>query len=321
MDKLKIGIVGAAGYAGGELIRLLLHHPKAEIDFVLSNSQNGKKVSEVHTDLIGETDLVFTQSLKESAQVIFLALPHGRSQQFLHENKIADQVLVIDLSTDFRDEKEDFVYGLTEVFPDKIKSSKRIANPGCFATAIQLALAPAVAQSWTKQSIHVSGITGSTGAGVIPSDTTHFSWRNQNISSYKLFEHQHLHEVKQTFTQLDSYFKEEILFVPYRGNFSRGILTTVYFPFEGKLEDAKKEFIKYYKSSSFVHISDDLIDLKQVVNTNKCLLHLEVTSGQLIITSIIDNLLKGAAGQAVQNMNLHLGWEENLGLQLKANAY
>ncbi|MGM0581428.1 MAG: N-acetyl-gamma-glutamyl-phosphate reductase [Bacteroidota bacterium] len=321
MEKLKIGIVGAAGYAGGELIRILLHHPKEEIDFVLSNSQNGKKVCDVHTDLIGETDLIFSQSIKDGAQVIFLALPHGRSQQFLQENKIANEVLVIDLSTDFRDEKEGFVYGLTEVFPAKIKSSKRIANPGCFATAIQLALAPAVSNNWIKETIHISGITGSTGAGVIPSETTHFSWRNQNVSSYKLFEHQHLQEVKQTFTQLDSNFKEDILFVPYRGNFSRGILTTVYFPFEGKLEIAKKAFVEYYKSSAFVHVSDAAIDLKQVVNTNKCLLHLEVKSGQLIITSIIDNLLKGAAGQAVQNMNLHLGWKENLGLQLKANAY
>lgn len=321
MDKLKIGIVGAAGYAGGELIRLLLHHPKVEIGFVLSNSQKGKKVCEVHTDLMCETDLKFTQSLEKSAQVIFLALPHGRSQQFLQENKIGDEVLVIDLSTDFRDEKEGFVYGLTEVFPDKIKSSKRIANPGCFATAIQLALAPAVSNNWIKGTIHVSGITGSTGAGVIPSETTHFSWRNQNISSYKLFEHQHLQEVKQTFAQIDSNFKEDILFVPYRGNFSRGILTTAYFPFKGKLEDAKKAFVEYYESSAFMHVSDATIDLKQVVNTNKCLLHLEVKSGQLIITSIIDNLLKGAAGQAVQNMNLHLGWEENLGLQLKANAY
>jgi N-acetyl-gamma-glutamyl-phosphate reductase len=321
MNKLKTGIVGAAGYAGGELIRLLLHHPKVELDFVLSNSQNGKKISEVHTDLIGETELIFTQKLKESAQVIFLAMPHGKSEKFLHENKIADDILIIDLSTDFRNEKEGFIYGLTEVFPEKIKSSKRIANPGCFATAIQLALAPAIANSWVKQSIHVSGITGSTGAGVIPSDTTHFSWRNQNISSYKLFEHQHLNEVKQTFTQLDLSFKEDILFVPYRGNFSRGILTTAYFQFEGTLEDAKKAFTDFYKSSAFVHISEETIDLKQVINTNKCLLHLELKSGQLIITSVIDNLLKGASGQAVQNMNLHFGWKENLGLQLKGNAY
>ncbi|WKV13929.1 N-acetyl-gamma-glutamyl-phosphate reductase [Marivirga harenae] len=321
MDKLKAGIVGAAGYAGGELIRLLLHHPKVELDFVLSNSQNGMKVSKVHTDLLGETELTFSNCLKESAQVIFLAMPHGKSEKFLKQNKVADDVLIIDLSTDFRNETEGFVYGLSEVFQDKIKSSKRIANPGCFATAIQMALAPAIAKSWVQQSIHVSGITGSTGAGTIPSETTHFSRRNQNVSSYKLFEHQHLHEVKQTFTQLDSNFKEDILFVPYRGNFSRGILITAYFPFKGNLEEAKKKFIKYYKSSSFVHISDDLIDLKQVVNTNKCLLHLEVKSGQLIITSIIDNLLKGAAGQAVQNMNLHLGWEQALGLQLKATAY
>lgn len=321
MNKLKVGIVGAAGYAGGELIRLLLNHPKVELDFVVSNSQSGKKISEVHTDLIGETELIFTHALKESAKVIFLAMPHGKSQKFLKENKIAEDVLIIDLSTDFRNEKEGFAYGLTEVFPEKVKSSKRIANPGCFATAIQLALAPAVANSWVKQSIHVSGITGSAGAGVIPSDTTHFSWRNQNISSYKLFEHQHLHEVKQTFTHLNSEFKEDILFVPYRGNFSRGILVTAYFPFEGKLEETQKVFEDFYKTSDFVHISNENIDLKQVVNTNKCLLHLQLKSGQLIITSAIDNLLKGASGQAVQNMNLHFGWEENLGLQLKATAY
>jgi N-acetyl-gamma-glutamyl-phosphate reductase len=321
MDKLKVGVVGAAGYAGGELIRLLLHHPQAEIDFVLSNSQSGKKVSEVHTDLIGETDLVFTQSLNNVAQVIFLAMPHGKSEIFLQENLIADEVLVIDLSTDFRNEKEGFVYGLAEAFPDKIKSSKRIANPGCFATAIQLALAPAVANSWVKQSIHVNGITGSTGAGVIPSATTHFSWRNQNVSSYKLFEHQHLAEVKQTFNQLDSNFKEDILFIPYTGNFSRGILVTAYFPFSGRLEEANKAYNEYYKSSHFVFVSEENIDLKQVVNTNKCILNLQLKSGQLIITSAIDNLLKGASGQAVQNMNLHFGWEVNLGLQLKANAY
>ncbi|WP_340152240.1 N-acetyl-gamma-glutamyl-phosphate reductase [uncultured Marivirga sp.] len=321
MDKLKAGIVGAAGYAGGELIRLLLHHPKVELDFVLSNSQNGMKVSKVHTDLLGETELTFSNCLKESAQVIFLAMPHGKSEKFLKQNKVADDVLIIDLSTDFRNETEGFVYGLSEVFQDKIKSSKRIANPGCFATAIQMALAPVIAKSWVQQSIHVSGITGSTGAGTIPSETTHFSWRNQNVSSYKLFEHQHLHEVKQTFTQLDSDFKEDILFVPYRGNFSRGILTTAYFPFEGKLEEAQKTFANFYTSSAFVHISEEPIDLKQVVNTNKCLVHIQLNSGQLIITSIIDNLLKGASGQAVQNMNLHFGWKENLGLQLKGNAY
>ena len=321
MEKLNVGIVGAAGYTGGELIRLLLHHPKVEIDFVLSNSQSGKRVSEVHTDLIGETDLQFTETLKENAQVIFLAMPHGKSKDFLKENKIAEDVLVIDLSTDFRNETDGFVYGLPDVFPKKIKSSKRIANPGCFATAIQLALAPAVANKWVNQTIHISGVTGSTGAGTIPSETTHFSWRNQNVSSYKLFEHQHLLEVKQTFTQLDPNFKDEILFVPYRGNFSRGILTTAYFPFDGNLTEAKNTFNDYYQSSAFVHVSDSMIDLKQVVNTNKCLLHLELKSGQLIITSIIDNLLKGASGQAVQNMNLNFGWTENIGLQLKANAY
>ena len=321
MDKVKIGIVGAAGYAGGELIRLLLNHPKVELDFVLSNSQSGKKVSQVHNDLIGETNLSFTNTIEESAEVLFLAMPHGKSQEFLSKNKIADDVLIIDLSTDFRNEKEGFIYGLPEVFSRNIKSSKKIANPGCFATAIQLALAPAVAKSWVQNDIHINGITGSTGAGTIPSDTTHFSWRNQNISTYKLFEHQHLMEVKQTFSHLKSDFSENILFVPYRGNFSRGILITAYFPFEGTLEEAENAYNDYYKSAAFVHISNENTNLKQVVDTNKCLLHLELKSGQLIITSAIDNLLKGASGQAVQNMNIHFGWEENLGLQLKASAY
>jgi len=321
MNKIKAGIVGASGYAGGELIRLLLHHPEVEIDFLLSNSQTGKKVSDVHKDLIGETNLRFTKNIKDTAQVIFLALPHGKSQKFLSENKIEEKVLLIDLSTDFRDEKEGFVYGLTDVFAQQIKTSKRIANPGCFATAIELALAPAIMKSWVKQTIHINGITGSTGAGVIPSSTSHFSWRNQNLSSYKLFEHQHLTEVKQTFVKLDPKFEEEILFVPYRGNFSRGIFITCYFPFAGNLDQAKKAYEDFYQSSVFIHFSDENIELKQVVNTNKCLLNLQVKSGQLIISCAIDNLLKGAAGQAIENMNLLMNWAPLTGLALKAPAY
>ena len=322
MKKIKTAIIGAAGYTGGELLRLLLHHPACELVYVHSNSQKGKKVTEVHPDLIGETDLIFTDIVKtEGIEALFLGLPHGQTKGFLEKHVFPNNTVIIDLSTDFRDESHDFTYGLPEVNREKIKKANKIANPGCFATGIQLALAPAISRNWVKGTVHISGITGSTGAGKALSETTHFSYRTNNVSVYKLFTHQHLKEINQTFVQINPEFKEELLFVPYRGNFSRGIWITAYFPFEGKLQDALESYLEYYKDSPFTWVSETDIDLKQAVNTNKCLLHLKKEKGNLVIYSAIDNLLKGASGQAVQNFNLAFGLEENSGLSLKSIAF
>ena len=322
MKKIKTAIIGAAGYTGGELLRLLLHHPACELVYVHSNSQKGKKVTEVHPDLIGETDLIFTDIVKtEGIEALFLGLPHGQTKGFLEKHVFPNNTVIIDLSTDFRDESHDFTYGLPEVNREKIKKANKIANPGCFATGIQLALAPAISRNWVKGTVHISGITGSTGAGKALSETTHFSYRTNNVSVYKLFTHQHLKEINQTFVQINPEFKEELLFVPYRGNFSRGIWITAYFPFEGKLQDALESYREYYKDSPFTWVSETDIDLKQAVNTNKCLLHLKKEKGNLVIYSAIDNLLKGASGQAVQNFNLAFGLEENSGLSLKSIAF
>lgn len=322
MNKVRTAIIGAAGYTGGELIRLLVHHPFCELVYVHSNSQNGKKVEEVHPDLLGETDLVFTDQVKvEGIDAVFLGLPHGQTKPFLEEHQFEDSVVIIDLSTDFRDESHNFIYGLPEINREVTKRAKRIANPGCFATTIQLALAPAVAQGWVNQSIHLTGITGSTGAGKKLSEPTHFSQRNQNISVYKLFTHQHLREITQTFRQLDPAYRQEMLFVPYRGNFSRGIWVTAYFPFEGTEEEAYAHYEDFYQDAAFTLVSRRDIDLKQVVNTNKCILHLKKEAGQLVIFSILDNLLKGASGQAVQNFNLAFGLDEKAGLNLKSIAF
>ncbi|WP_291781281.1 N-acetyl-gamma-glutamyl-phosphate reductase [Cecembia sp.] len=322
MKKIKTAIIGAAGYTGGELLRLLLHHPACELVYVHSNSQKGKKVTEVHPDLIGETDLIFTDIVQtEGIEALFLGLPHGQTKGFLEKHVFPNNTVIIDLSTDFRDESHDFTYGLPEVNREKIKKANKIANPGCFATGIQLALAPAISRNWVKGTVHISGITGSTGAGKALSETTHFSYRTNNVSVYKLFTHQHLKEINQTFVQINPEFKEELLFVPYRGNFSRGIWITAYFPFEGKLQDALESYLEYYKDSPFTWVSETDIDLKQAVNTNKCLLHLKKEKGNLVIYSAIDNLLKGASGQAVQNFNLAFGLEENSGLSLKSIAF
>ena len=322
MKKIKTAIIGAAGYTGGELLRLLLHHPACELVYIHSNSQKGKKVTEVHPDLIGETDLIFTDIVQtEGIEALFLGLPHGQTKGFLEKHVFPNNTVIIDLSTDFRDESHDFTYGLPEVNREKIKKANKIANPGCFATGIQLALAPAISRNWVKGTVHISGITGSTGAGKALSETTHFSYRTNNVSVYKLFTHQHLKEINQTFVQINPEFKEELLFVPYRGNFSRGIWITAYFPFEGKLQDALESYLEYYKDSPFTWVSETDIDLKQAVNTNKCLLHLKKEKGNLVIYSAIDNLLKGASGQAVQNFNLAFGLEENSGLSLKSIAF
>lgn len=321
MTKIKTAVIGAAGYTGGELLRILVHHPACELVCVHSNSQKGKKVSDVHPDLIGDCDMVFTDEVPAEVDAVFLGLPHGETKGFLETHPFSPETVIIDLSTDFRDESNGFIYGLPEVNGEVIKTSKKIANPGCFATGIQLALAPAVAKGWVKDSVHISGITGSTGAGKKLAETSHFSYRTGNMSVYKLFTHQHLKEIRQTFRQLKPDFNSELLFVPYRGNFSRGIWVTAYFPFEGSVEEAVKAYQEFYQNSAFTFVSIQDIDLKQAVNTNKCIIHIQKEAGQLVIYSAIDNLLKGASGQAVHNFNLAFGLDEKLGLNLKSIAF
>jgi N-acetyl-gamma-glutamyl-phosphate reductase len=322
MTKIKTAIIGAAGYTGGELLRLLVHHPACELVYVHSNSQKGKTVSEVHPDLIGDCGLVFTDEVQtEGIDAVFLGLPHGQTKGFLEEHSFPETTVVIDLSTDFRDESNGFVYGLPEVNAENIKTAKKIANPGCFATGIQLALAPAIAKGWVKDAVHVSGTTGSTGAGKKLAETSHFSYRTGNLSVYKLFTHQHLKEIKQTFGQLNQEFDSELLFVPYRGNFSRGIWVTAYFPFDGTEEEAVQAYEEFYKDAAFTHVSKKDIDLKQAVNTNKCIVYVQKEAGQLVVYSAIDNLLKGASGQAVQNYNLAFGLDQRMGLNLKSIAF
>lgn len=322
MKQIKTAVIGAAGYTGGELLRLLVHHPACELVYVHSNSQKGKKVSVVHPDLIGDCELVFTDEVQtEGIEAVFLGLPHGETKGFLEKHSFNSETVIIDLSTDFRNESNGFVYGLPEVNKSKIQKAKRIANPGCFASAIQLALLPAVAKGWAKNQIHISGITGSTGAGKKLAETSHFSYRTGNMSVYKLFDHQHLSEISQTFSQVNTDFDSELLFVPYRGNFSRGIWITAYLSFGGTIEEALSAYREFYVGAAFTHISDQDIDLKQVVNTNKCIIHLQVKKGQLVIYSVIDNLLKGASGQAVQNFNLAFGLDEKEGLRLKSIAF
>ena len=322
MTKIKTAIIGAAGYTGGELLRLLVHHPLCELVYVHSNSQKSLPVTSVHPDLIGDCDLVFTDQVQtEGIEAVFLGLPHGETKGFLENHSFSDQTVIIDLSTDFRDESNGFIYGLPEVNKSRIQASKKIANPGCFATGIQLALLPAISKGWVKETLHISGITGSTGAGKKLAETSHFSYRTGNMSVYKLFNHQHLKEIKQTFNQVNSSYDSEILFVPYRGNFSRGIWITAYFPFEGTQDEAVKAYQEFYQDAAFTFVSEHDIDLKQAVNTNKCILHVQKQEGQLVIYSAIDNLLKGASGQAVQNFNLAFGLDEKTGLNLKSIAF
>jgi N-acetyl-gamma-glutamyl-phosphate reductase len=327
MEKINIGIIGGAGYTGGELLRILLNHPFVNVAFVHSNSQAGKPVWATHTDLLGDTDLLFTGDaivdLLNPANVdaIFLCSGHGASATFMADNDVSDDITVIDLSADFRDEHDDFVYGLPELQRERIQEATRIANPGCFATSIELALLPLAKAGLLTADVQVSAITGSTGAGQALSPTTHFTWRNNNVSIYKAFTHQHLAEIRQSLTTLDPDFKHAINFVPYRGDYTRGIMANVYTPFSGTREEAKELYRTYYASHPFTHLSDSPIDVKQVVNTNKCFLHLELHDGQLLITSVIDNLTKGAAGQAVQNLNLVFGLPEDTGLRLKSVAF
>ena len=324
---IKAGIIGGAGYTAGELLRLILNHSKVSLDFVYSTSNAGNEIQEVHRDLLGDTDLKFASEVNPDIDVLFLCLGHGNSSAFLKKNEFSDKTKIIDLSNDFRltDDSffmnKKFVYGLTEVFKEEIRKAQYIANPGCFATAIQLGLLPLADVSLLKDDIHVNAVTGATGAGVSLSKTTHFAWRDNNFSHYKAFNHQHLGEINQNIEILQSGFDHEVNFVPNRGNFSRGIFATAYTKFNGSIEEAKSLYKAYYKEAMFTHVSDQEIFLKQVVNTNKCLIHLQKHKDKLLITSAIDNLLKGASGQAIENMNLLFGFNQADGLKLKANFF
>ncbi|HQV78995.1 MAG TPA: N-acetyl-gamma-glutamyl-phosphate reductase [Chitinophagales bacterium] len=322
-NKIKAGIIGAAGYTGGELMRILLQHPKVEMVCCYSRSQQGKPISDVHSDLVGESDLYFTNEIPKDIDVLFLCLPHGEAKPFLETNSFPSTTKIIDLSNDFRLKKnaDKFVYGLPELNKNDIKLAQFVANTGCFATTIQYALLPLAHAQLLKNDIHISGITGSTGAGVGLSETAHFSWRTNNISVYKAFTHQHLGEITESIQQLQPTFNSEINFIPYRGNFSRGILITAYIQFEKTIDDAKQLFSDFYKDAPFVILSNKNIHLKQVVNTNKCLIYIEKIGNKLMIIAATDNLVKGASGQAVQNMNLMFGFDEEEGLKLKPVAY
>ena len=320
MRKIKAGIIGAAGYTGGELVRLLLLHPEVEISFAQSKSQAGKFIHEVHTDLIGDCDLKFVPDANHEMNVLFLCMGHGEAKKVLVENPVSEDIKIIDLSQDFRLDK-DFIYGLPELKRDKIRNHNRIANPGCFATCIQLGLLPLAAKNLLNSDVHINATTGSTGAGKTLSATSHFSWRSNNLSVYKSFEHQHLAEIGQSIKQLQPEFNSELNFIPARGSFTRGIHATLYTECNLSIDEAKELYSEYYASHPFVVISEKSIDLKQVVNTNKCILYLEKHGDKLLVTSIIDNLLKGASGQAVQNMNLAFGLDETTGLKLKASAF
>lgn len=323
---INIGIIGGSGYTGGELIRLLLNHPKANINFIYSTTRAGKDITTAHPDLLGQTDLKFTGDVNLNVDLVFLCLGHGNSTTFLTQNSFSSNTKIIDLSNDFRLHndailnKKEFIYGLPETNKDKIKTANYIANPGCFATAIQLALLPLAKANILHNSVHINAVTGSTGAGVKPSDSTHFSWRNNNVSWYKPFTHQHLGEIG---VSLMSYNYEigELLFLPQRGNFARGIFATAYTKYKGSIEDAYELYTNFYADAKFTNVSNTEIHLKQVVNTNQCHLHLHLHNGNLLVTSAIDNLLKGASGQAVQNMNLMYGFNEDEGLKLKASAF
>jgi N-acetyl-gamma-glutamyl-phosphate reductase len=320
--RIKVGIIGGAGYTGGELIRILLYHPSADITFVHSISQAGKNISLTHTDLLGETDLVFSEKQNfETVDVIFLCSGHGQSEKFLSENILPAHLKIIDLSTDFRNESAGFVYGLPEINLERIINASKIANPGCFATAIQLGILPLAANNLLKNEIHVSAITGSTGAGQALSSSTHFSWRNNNASVYKAFTHQHLNEITQSVSNLQADFDFDINFIPYRGNFTRGIMANIYTTFDGSIEDAKKLYSDFYKNAPFTHLADQTIDLNMVVNTNKCVIELAKHGSKLLISTVIDNLIKGASGQAIQNMNIMFGIDQSTGLNLKPSAF
>ncbi len=320
MTKIRIGIFGGAGYTGGELLRLLLNHPQAEIVFVHSKSAAGTPVSSVHKDLLGDTDLKFTDDASRRVDLVFLCVGHGESVKLVPA--LSPDVRIIDLSQDFRVAPDSqFVYGLPEKNRDRIHNASHVANPGCFATAIQLALLPLAKSALLNSGITITCTTGSTGAGQSLSETSHFSWRQNNLSVYKPFTHQHLAEITQSLRQMQPNFNEKLLMFPQRGSFTRGILACLHLSLEGDTAVLPELYKDYYTTHPFVHMSPESPDLKQVVNTNKCLLYLETQDNQLMIVSVIDNLLKGASGQAVQNMNLMFGMDETLGLKLKASAF
>ncbi len=318
--KIQAGIIGGAGYTGGETVRLLLNHPQVDLTFVQSRSQAGKPLTSIHGDLVGETNLLFSADFEQPVDVLFLCLSHGESKKLLSETTFAATTHIIDLGNDFRlgdsVSGREFVYGLPEFHREKIKSAKNIANPGCFATAIQLGLLP-LAKAGLLKSVHTTGITGSTGAGQKLQDTTHFTWRANNISPYKTLTHQHLGEIQQTLRALQPAFADSVHFIPWRGDFTRGIFVTSVLESNLSLEDVNQLYKTFYATHPFTHVADSMIDMKQVVNTNKCLLYLEKVGNQLVIHSAIDNLVKGASGQAIQNMNLIFGFDETLGLKLK----
>lgn len=319
---MRIGIIGGAGYTAGELIRLLINHPQAEIVFVNSESNAGNRLSDVHGGLIGDTDLRFTDTYNlRDIDVVFLCQGHGQSTAFWQNNELPPTLKVIDLAQDFRNETNGYVYGLPEINRHRIAAADKIANPGCFATAIQLAVLPLAAAGLLNNDIHVTAVTGSTGAGVKPSATTHFSWRSDNLSIYKPFGHQHLAEIRQTITQLQPDFKSDINFVPMRGDFARGIFASVYTDCKLSQEDVDKLYNDFYADAPFTHVAERAVDLKQVINTNKALVKPEKHGSKLLIASAIDNLLKGASGQAVENMNIMFGLDSATGLRLKPSAF
>ena len=320
--KFKIGIIGGAGYTAGELIRILINHPDVEIAFVHSSSNAGNYIYDVHSGLYGDTDLKFCDKFDLSkVNLLFLCSAHGKSREFWQENERPKRLKIIDLAQDFRDESEAYVYGLPEMQKERIAKAGKIANPGCFATGIQLALLPLAEAGLLESEINITAITGSTGAGVKPGPTTHFSWRNNNISTYKVFEHQHLKEITRNLGLIQKGFDQKINFVPMRGDFARGIFVSAHVDCKLSLEESLNIYRAYYDGAPFTFVCDKPVDLKQVVNTNKCLIALEKHGDKLVISSVIDNLVKGASGQAVQNMNIVLGLEETAGLRLKASAF
>ena len=321
----KVGIIGGSGYTGGELIRLVLAHPELDLDFVYSSTKSDIPLTNIHQDLLGNTNLKFTKIVNLNVDILYLCLGHGNSISFLKENSFSENTLIVDLGNDFRLKNDEnfnsrkFVYGLPELQRESIEKSNSITNPGCFATAIQLALLPLAENNKLISDIHVNATTGSTGAGVGLASTSHFSWRNNNLSWYKPFNHQHLEEINQSLDSLGCISK--IHFLPQRGNFTRGIFATAYTKFNGSLKSVKDLYVDYYQKHPFTHVSDENLSLKSVINSNNCFLHLHKHDNLLLITSILDNLIKGASGQAIQNTNIIMDWEEKLGLELKVSTF